>query len=134
MEYPSPREEEVASTPSQKQPLTPHEADVALQAFRPIRARPEDLEHILACRADPNRPITVPGDISPLRKVLIFARDEHVAKMRQLLLEAGAHESNDDRKAWVTNQRASLFEKMRIRDSRDLMGYDPSGAAMESQW
>ncbi len=133
MDYPSPREE-VASTPSQKQPLTPHEADVELQAFRPIKARPEDLEHLLACRADPNKPITKPGDISPLRNVITFAREEHVAKMRQLLLDAGANESDDDRKRWVTSQRASLFEKMRIRDSRDLRDYDPIGAAMESQW
>ena len=71
MDYPSPREE-VASTPSQKQPLTPHEADVELQAFRPIKARPEDLEHLLACRADPNKPITKPGGISPLQNVFTF--------------------------------------------------------------
>ena len=135
LDYPSPRTADVRATPpSQKQPLTPHEADVELQAFRPIKARPEDLEHLLACRADPNKPITTPGGTSTLQKVLTFAREEHVAKMRQLLLDAGANESDDDRKRWVTSQRASLFEKIRIRDSRDLTGYDPCGAAVESQW
>ena len=128
-----PSNEDVAATPpSQRQPLTPHEADVALQGFRPINARPEGLEHILACRADPNKPLTVPGDISPLDKVLTFARAEHVEKMRQLLLDHSANESEEQRKRWVTRQRADLYESIRIRESReDLRDYDPCGAAME---
>ncbi len=128
-----PSNEDVAATPpSQRQPLTPHEADVALQGFRPINARPEVLEHILACRADPNKPLTVPGDISPLDKVLTFARAEHVEKMRQLLLDHSANESEEQRKRWVTRQRADLYESIRIRESReDIRDYDPCGAAME---
>ncbi len=128
-----PSNEDVAATPpSQRQPLTPHEADVALQGFRPIKARPEVLEHILACRADPNKPLTVPGDISPLDKVLTFARAEHVEKMRQLLLDHSANESEEQRKRWVTRQRADLYESIRIRESReDIRDYDPCGAAME---
>ena len=121
-----------ATPPSQKAPLTPHEADVALQGFRPIKARPEDLKHILACRADPNKPLTVPGDLNPLRKVLCFARERHVVEMRQLLLDHGADETDDDRKRWVTRQQADLYERIRIRESReDLRAYDPCGAAME---
>ena len=128
-----PSNEDVAATPpSQRQPLTPHEADVALQGFRPIKARPEVLEHILACRADPNKPLTVPGDISPLDKVLTFARAEHVEKMRQLLLDHSANESEEQRKRWVTRQRADLYESIRIREFReDIRDYDPCGAAME---
>ena len=121
-----------ATPPSQKASLTPHEADVALQGFRPIKARPEDLKHILYCRADPNKPLTVPGDLNPLRKVLCFARERHVVEMRQLLLDHGADETDDDRKRWVTRQQADLYERIRIRESReDLRAYDPCGAAME---
>jgi len=121
-----------ATPPSQKAPLTREEADVALQAFRPIRARPEDLAHILSCRADPNRPLTVPGDINPLRKVLCFARGEHVAKMRELLLDHGADETDEDRKQWATCQKAWLYERIRIRESRiDPRDYDPCAATAE---
>ena len=128
-----PSNEDVAATPpSQRQPLTPHEADVALQGFRPIKAGPEGLEHILACRADPNKPLTAPGDISPLDKVLTFARAEHVEKMRQLLLDHGANETKEQQKRWVTRQQADLYESIRIRESReDIRDYDPCGAAME---
>ena len=56
-----------ATPPSQKAPLTREEADVALQAFRPIKARPEDLAHILSCRADANKALTVPGDINYIK-------------------------------------------------------------------
>jgi len=65
MDYPSPRED-VASTPSQKESLTPAQATEALEKFRPIRACPADLEHLLQCRADPNMPVQE-GNISRLR-------------------------------------------------------------------
>ena len=77
------------------------------------------------------------GNISPLRNVIAFARDEeHLEKMRQLLLDYGANESDDDRKRLVTTQKAFLFDAMRIREARDLdiPDYDPTGSAMESQW
>ena len=131
LEYSS-TEDLPATPPSQKQPLTPHEADVALRAFRPIKARPEELKHILSCHANPNRPLTVPGDISPLDKVLTFARAEHMGKMRQLLLDHSANESEEQQKRWVTRQQADLYESIWIRESReDIRDYDPCGAAME---
>jgi len=133
LEYSS-TEDLPATPPSQKAPLTREEADVALQAFRPIKARPEDLAHILSCRADPNKALTVPGDINPLRKVLCFARPEHVAEMRKLLLEHEADETEDDRKQWVTRQRADLCESIRIREAKeDLQAYDPCGAALDME-
>ncbi len=134
MDYPSPRED-VASTPSQKESLTPAQATEVLEKFRPIRACPADLEHLLQCRADPNMPVKE-GNISPLRNVIAFAREVHLEKMRQLLLDYGANESDDDRKRLVTTQKAFLFDAMRIREARDLdfPDYDPSGSAMESQW
>jgi hypothetical protein len=69
----TPRHEEVVATPSQKAPLTRDEADRALREFRPIRAFPRDLEHILASRAEPSKPPTT-GNITPLRKVLAYVR------------------------------------------------------------
>ena len=134
VDHPSPSApDDVAATPlSQKPPLTPAEATGALQIFRPFKARPEDLEHILSCRADPNTISTTPGDISPLRKVLTFAREEHVVKMRELLLQHGADESDEDRERWVTSRRAALFERVRIQEYRDdPRAYDPCAATLE---
>jgi hypothetical protein len=131
-DYPSPRAEEVTATPlSQKTPLTREEADHELKHFRPIRSYPHHLEHILACRADPNKPC-VDGDISALRKVLTFAQENHVERMRELLLEHGANETEEDRKQWATCQKAWLYERIRIRESRiDPQDYEPCGAAVE---
>jgi hypothetical protein len=133
LDYPSPRAEEVGTTsPSQKAPLTQEEADVALQAFRPIKARPQDLQHILACRADPNKPVTATGDVSPFENIMCFAREHHVAEMRELLLQHGLRETDDDRARWVTRQSCDLYEQIRRRDAReDHRDYDPCGAAME---
>ena len=66
--------------------LTPLEATAELSRFRPIRATPSDLEHLLKSKADPNLPLKV-GDISPLRKVMSFAKEKYVSEMRSLLLE-----------------------------------------------
>ena len=76
MDYPPPREEEAAPPVSQQAPLTQEETNEALRKFRPIWSTPAALEHILACRADPNLP-PGEGDISPLRKVLAFASGQH---------------------------------------------------------
>jgi hypothetical protein len=120
----SPRDEEVVATPSQKAPLTRDEADRALQEFRPIRAYPRDIEHILASRAGPNKPPT-PGNITPLRKVLAYARDD-------LLLKYGAHESQRENEQWATCQKAWLCERIRLHESRiDPRDYDPCAATME---
>jgi len=128
--------EQIAPTPSQKQPLTPHEATVQLSAFRPIKRCPEDLEHLLASRADPNPPITKPGGVSPLTYVIGFARWAHAAKMRQLLLDYGAKETDENRKSWELRERVQLLESRRMHEARLLADrdYDPCGAAMDSQW
>jgi hypothetical protein len=126
-----PRDEEVAATPSQRAPLTRDEADRALQEFRPIRAFPGDLEHILASRADPNQtPAT--RNITPLRKVLVYARDDHVDKMRDLLLKYGVHESQEENDQWATCRNAWLCERIRQSGARrNPREYDPCAAAME---
>ena len=61
---------------------------------------------------------------------MTFAREEHVEKMRKLLLDYRADESEKERKTWVTNQHAALFERIRIREPREDM-YDGCAAAMD---
>jgi hypothetical protein len=131
-DYPSPRAGEVTATLlSQKTPLTREEADHELKHFRPIRSYSHHLEHILACRANPNKPC-IDGDISPLRKVRTFAQENHVEEMRELLLEHCARETEEDRKQWATCQKAWLYERIPIRESRvDPQDYDPCGASVE---
>ena len=54
--------------------------------------------------------------------------------MRKLLLDHRADETEDDRKQWVTRQRADLCESIRIREAKeDLQAYDPCGAAMDME-
>ena len=137
MDYPPPFEE-VAPTPvSQQAPLTQEEANEALRKFRPIRSSPAILEHILACRADPNQFNLPPaeGGISPLANVMTFASEHHVAKMRELLLEHGAEETEELRDRWRIRQKADLCEKIRLGEARmlDERDYDPCGAAMERE-
>jgi hypothetical protein len=128
-----PRDEEVAATPSQRAPLTRDEADRALQESRPIVAFPKDLEHILASRGDPNKPPS-PDNITPLRKVLAYARGDHVEKMRELLLQYGARGSQEEHEQWATSacQNAWLCERIRQSDARmDVREYGPCAATME---
>jgi hypothetical protein len=118
-------------TPSQRVLLTRDEADRALQEFRPIKAFPGDLEHILASRADPNEP-PIPGNITPLRKVLAYARDDHMEKMRELLLQYGARESQEENEQWATCRNAWLCERIRQSKARiNPREYDPCAATME---
>ena len=122
---------EVAPTLSERSPLTRDEADRALQGFRASRASPADLEHILASRADPNRPPS-PDNITPLRKVLAYARGEHMEPMRELLLRYGARESQTEIDEWATCQKAWLREQIRLNEARvDPRDYDPCAAAVE---
>ena len=131
MDYPPPRDEDAPTPVSQQGPLTQEEANEALRKFRPIRSTPAVLEHILACRADPNTPAD--GGISPLQKVITFAGGQYVAQMRELLLEYGAEETEEDRESWRICEKAWLCENIRLRESRmlDSRDYDPIGAAAE---
>jgi len=132
-EYPEePTPVDVAPS-SQKPKLTSSEATLALKRFRPLRSRPADLEHLLACRADPNATPDV-GGISPLRNVMTFATEAHVEQMRKLLLDCGAHESEDDRDRWVLRQRADFCERVRVNNERDVAEsrkFSPTGAALD---
>ena len=124
---------DISPTPPSQQPAMTHlEATAALQKFRPIASKPTDLEHILACRADPNFPLEV-GNISPLRHVILFAQETHVEKMRALLLQYGARQSEEDLQRWELRQRANLCERIRMQEARDLQCrvYDPCAATAE---
>ena len=115
---------DVSSTPpSQKPALTELEATAELLKFRPLKSRPADLERLLSYRANPNAPIQS-DDITPLRKVILFASEKDVVAMRELLLKHGANQSEDDLKRWATRQRCDLFEHSRVKafyeDPRDF--------------
>ena len=67
---------------------------------------------------------------------MTFAPEHSVAAMRDLLLQYGAVETEDDKKRWTLRQETDIHERHRERvffeDDRDL---SPCGAAMENnQW
>ena len=134
LEYPEPVLPKDNGASTEKPELTPAAATEALRKFRPIRARPSDLEHLLESKADPNL-VPEPREITPLQNVLTFARAADVGKMREMLLHYGAKESEDEVKQWVTYQRAAENEPaflQNARDVEDLKGYDPCGAALDT--
>ena len=68
-----------------------------MHAFMPTTGQPEELGHLLACKADPNSPPTLPGGMSPLYKVNVFALDADVEAMRRALFMYGATESLEEK-------------------------------------
>ena len=81
-----------------------------LACFRFSLERPETLEAILLARADPNL-IVGDGNISPLRKAMLYAREnKDAARMRELLLEHGADESAYERLRWEERCAADAGE------------------------
>ena len=89
-------------------------ASALLSRFRPGRMGIDDLKKLLEARADPN--ISLHGDISPLMKVMTFAGADRVAAMRELLLEAGAFETDEDRERWLIRRRADECEGAWMRN------------------
>ena len=107
------------STTTKTKPFkTPNEATAALRKFRPIREDPQALEHILSGRADPN--FVADDDITVLRKVLMLAREDHVADMRELLLKHGAEENDFERERWRVRQAADACERVRLQNASDI--------------
>ena len=91
-------------------PVDPNDANVQLACFRFSLERPETLEAILLARADPNL-IVGDGNISPLRKAMLYAREnKDAARMRELLLEHGADESAYERRRWEERCAADAGE------------------------
>ena len=79
------------------QNYTPLQANRLMHAFMPTTGQPEELGHLLACKADPNSPPTLPGGMSPLYKVNVFALDADVEAMRRALFMYGATESLEEK-------------------------------------
>jgi len=90
------------------------EATVLLSKFRPTRMSTEDLKKLLDARADPN--ITLPGSIHPLFKVMTFASADQVGPMRDLLLQAGAVESDEAKERWALRRSTDATEKAWLRN------------------
>ena len=89
-------------------PTDANDATVQLACFQPIKEAPEALRAILAARADPN--IVVGDSLSPLRRVIAFARPRDAAAMRDLLLQHGAAESQFEKQRWHERQAAEGSE------------------------
>ena len=89
-------------------PTDPNDANVQLACFRPTNETPKALGAILLARADPN--LVVGEGISPLRKVIAFARARDAAAMRDLLLQHGAAESKFEKQRWQERQAAEACE------------------------
>jgi hypothetical protein len=87
-------------------PSSSKEATTLLSEFRPPCNTPEDLSNLLNAKADPNIIMEAKGAMPPLMTVIAFAKKADVRKMRQLLLEAGAHENNEARERWLIRRRA----------------------------
>ena len=52
--------------------------------------------------------------------------------MRELLLEFGANESDDDKKRWELRQQADFAEKIRINNEKNIdKAYDPLSGGFE---
>ncbi len=80
-----------------------------LACFRPIKEAPDAPEAILLARPDPN--LVVDDGISPLRRVIAFARTRDVVAMRDLLLQHGASETKFEKQRWQERQAAEECEK-----------------------
>ena len=111
---------------------TPTEAtEVLLNTFRPIRESVGELRRLLDLKADPNAPVPA-GLISPLQHVLLFAPVKNVVSMRDLLLQHGAVETEDDKERWKIRQDSDRFEPARVRDFyEDDRHLSPWGATMD---
>ena len=51
---------------------------------------------------------------------MTFATEAHVAEMRRLLLEYGAHESDYEMARWELRQRSDRCERIRLQNQRDI--------------
>ena len=132
-EYPEepPEEPPEESSQSVRPTISPIEATAELSRFRPIKTTPSDLKYLLESRADPNLPLKA-GDITPLRNVLSFARENHVAEMRDLLLQHGANEDDADIARWELRRRADFCERIRINNYNNIdKDYDPLSGSVE---
>ena len=80
-------------------------ATALLSIFQPAVHTPNYLKRLLDARADPN--VLVEDDEQlPMHKVIMFAKEEHIAEMKQLLENAGALNTPELQDAW--HQRVAM--------------------------
>ena len=112
--------EEAETSQKEQEHLTPIEATAKLLTFRPVISKPSELKYLLESNADPNMPIPS-GKITPLRNIMSFAPTNYVVRMRDLLLEYGATESEEDKQRWVLRQLSDKAERIRMNNERDII-------------
>ena len=61
------------------------------------------------------------GKISPLQNIMSFASMKDVVQMRDLLLNLGAKEHEEDKSRWDLRQRADAAEKIRLNNERSIV-------------
>ena len=97
----------------------------ALRLFRPVRDGVERLRQILALRADPN---VLRENSTPLQIVMAWASAKNLDPMRNLLLQHGAEETEEDRKELEVTRRAHAADLVRQReffaDDREFNPWD----------
>ena len=97
----------------------------ALRHFRPVRDGVERLRQILALRADPN---ILRENSTPLQNVMAWASPKNLDPMRNLLLQHGAKETDEDRKKLEVTWRAHAADLIRQReffeDKREFNPWD----------
>ena len=116
--------------PPKKEITNATEATEALVKFRPLHEDTAELRRLLELRADPNA--TLPNSkLRVVDNVLTFAHPDRIAAMRELLLEHGAAETEEDKRYWRLRQVNDAYEYRRVQafyeDDRHL---SPIGAAM----
>ena len=114
----SPEEDETSQ--KEQEHLTPIEATARLSKFRPVISKPSELKYLLESNADPNMPVEA-GNITPLRNIMSFAPTNYVVRMRDLLLEYGANESEEEKERWVLRQLSDKAERIRMNNERDII-------------
>ena len=98
-------------------PANAKEATEALCTLLPSKSNSEDLELLLARRADPN--VTSAGGFTILRRVLYFASPDNVVAMRAALLAHGAVENDADIAYWERRRRADEADQAWLRKFHD---------------
>ena len=97
----------------------------ALSRFHPAGENVERLRKILALRADPN---VLRENVTPLQMVYGFASAKNLDPMRNLLLQHGAKETDEDRKELEVTRRAHAADLVRQReffeDDREFNPWD----------
>ena len=72
------------------------------------------------------------GDTTPLKKVMSFTPMKYVVEMRNLLLEYGAAESDQDKSRWDLRQKADFVERIRIDSEKNIdKEYNPWSTTTE---